>query len=215
MKKYVAANWPSLLVISIGLLFGLFLYPDLPAQIPVHFNSEGIADRFGDKWNAIVSLPLISLMVLVLVRVQLKIAPSGYSAEQSEKSIALVNLALTLFLIAIHVCILLEAKGHSGLIRPFLPLGLSFLSIFMGNYFGKLEKNFVVGYRLPWTIVSEDNWKRTHRFAGKLHVSAGILGVLVSLVWPNIWFVLGGAIAVAIVVTFYSYNLSQKKERSV
>lgn len=214
MKKYVVANWLSLLTIGFGLVFGFFLYPELPAQVPVHFNSEGIADRFGDKLTAIVSIPIISLLVLFFVRLKLKVAPMGFSAEQSEKSISQVNLALTLFLIAIHICMLLEAKGHAGLIKPFLPVGLSLLSIFMGNYFGKLEKNFVVGYRLPWTIVSEENWKRTHRFAGKLHVATGVIGVLVSLVWPNIWFILGGAAVVAMIVTIYSYRLNQAQERS-
>ncbi len=41
-----------------------------------------------------------------------------------------------------------------------MPIGLSVLTIFMGNYFEKIEQNFVVGFRLPWTLLSHQNWKQ-------------------------------------------------------
>ncbi|HAF86254.1 MAG TPA: hypothetical protein DCG32_07825 [Sphaerochaeta sp.] len=30
----------------------------------------------------------------------------------------------------------------------------------------KCKHNYTVGIRIPWTLASEENWNRTHRFAG-------------------------------------------------
>ena len=55
----------------------------------------------------------------------------------------------------------------------FLILGVMFL--ILGNYLPKCRRTYTMGIRLPWTLASEENWRRTHRFAGKLWVLGGLL----------------------------------------
>lgn len=31
------------------------------------------------------------------------------------------------------------------------------------------------GNKIPWTMKSEKNWNRTHRFGGKIYFAAGIM----------------------------------------
>jgi len=40
---------------------------------------------------------------------------------------------------------------------------------------GKIKMNWFVGIKTPWTLSSEENWNKTHRFGGKMFILAGIL----------------------------------------
>ena len=61
------------LIILLPVLVGLLLWHQLPEQIPVHFNSEGVADSYQSKlWGvtfillyspAIGSLPLLQALI--------------------------------------------------------------------------------------------------------------------------------------------------------
>ena len=48
------------------------------------------------------------------------------------------------------------------------------LFVVVGNYLGKVRRNFFVGIRTPWTLASDEVWARTHRVGGWLFVLAGI-----------------------------------------
>ncbi len=56
--------------------------------------------------------------------------------------------------------------------------GLMFVVI--GNYLPKYRQNTTMGVKVKWTLQSEDNWNKTHRFAGKLWVIGGVLLILVA-----------------------------------
>lgn len=55
-----AAAW---LFVTLGFALALGHYPDLPQQIPTHFNAANEADKFGSK-NTIFLLPVISLALV-------------------------------------------------------------------------------------------------------------------------------------------------------
>jgi uncharacterized membrane protein len=44
----------------------------------------------------------------------------------------------------------------------------------VGNYLGKLPRNYMVGIRTPWTLCNDHVWERTHRFAAPLFVCSGL-----------------------------------------
>lgn len=44
----------------------------------------------------------------------------------------------------------------------------------VGNYLPKTRQNYTIGIMIPWTPANEENWNRTHRFAGYLWMSGGI-----------------------------------------
>jgi uncharacterized membrane protein len=49
------------------------------------------------------------------------------------------------------------------------------LFMVLGNFMGKIRRNYMVGFRLPWTIDNEEVWNKTHRFGGKCMFAAGII----------------------------------------
>ena len=90
---------------------------------------------------------------------------------------------------------------------------ISALFMFIGNYLGKLRRNFWAGIRTPWTLVSDVVWERTHRLGGWLFVLAGFLGIIMSFV-PSlrIWGVVGVLLVVVVVLVVYSYLVYQQVE---
>ena len=54
--------------------------------------------------------------------------------------------------------------------------------IVVGNYLPKCRQNYTVGIKVPWTLNSEENWDRTHRFSGKLWIIGGLVLVIATVV---------------------------------
>src|SRR5262249_16835228 len=50
---------------------------------------------------------------------------------------------------------------------------LAMLDIVLGLVFPRLRRNRWIGIRLPWTMSSDENWARAHRFGGKVFVIGG------------------------------------------
>ncbi len=65
----------------------------------------------------------------------------------------------------------------------FYLLGLMF--IMLGNLLPKIPSNFFAGIRTPWTLSSEEVWRKTHRCGGICFIAAGILMILVTAIWGN------------------------------
>lgn len=77
---------------------------------------------------------------------------------------------------------ILYGTAHSGipinkLIFPLL--GFAFAG--MGIYMPKLKQNYYAGFKLPWTLESEENWNATHRLAGKIWPVGGLLQMISAL----------------------------------
>ena len=64
----------SLLVILLPMGLGLFLWNQLPDQVPIHFGLNGQADNYAGKAFVVFGLPLLMAALQVLLLVDL---PSG------------------------------------------------------------------------------------------------------------------------------------------
>ena len=67
-----------------------------------------------------------------------------------------------------------------------LPL-VGLLFAVMGWFFPKLSQNYYAGFKLPWTLANEENWKATHNYAGKFWLYGGILQMILGFLLPGIW----------------------------
>jgi len=97
----------------------------------------------------------------------------------------------------------------------FVILGISFILI--GNLLPKLPSNFYMGIRTPWSLTSEENWRKTSRFGGYAFITAGILFFIralilsYSLVLNIIFFIIIILSSLSpIIYSFYLYNQKKK-----
>jgi len=62
---------------------------------------------------------------------------------------------------------------------------------------------------MSWTLHSEENWNRTHRFAGRLWVICGIAMMLTGFL-GSFWIFFGILLVMVIATFLYSFILYKK-----
>ena len=73
----------------------------------------------------------------------------------------------------------------------------------------KMKQSYTIGIKLPWTLNSEENWYRTHRFAGGAFMLGGAF-VIVAGFMEMMWVAFVALLLVAMLPTVYSYLLYKK-----
>ena len=117
---------------------------------------------------------------------------------------------------AIMLCISLVAlqvaAGTALRIQQLVPAFSGILLIILGNYMGKLTRNFFIGIRTPWTLASAEVWGQTHRLAGRVFVLGGIALCVEAVVGMNQVVFLGILAVLIIVPVAYSFFLYKRIE---
>ena len=90
------------------------------------------------------------------------------------------------------------------------------LFVFIGNYLPKFSRNYTAGIKIYWTLRSDDNWNKTHRFGGKVWVIGGLLLMLCFFLPDTIMYFAMAAIIVSILIApiIYSYCYYKKQIKS-
>lgn len=212
---WIKRNILSLAIIVIMLVISFFYYDSLPATIPTHFDFYGNPDGYTSKNLVVVLMPMIFLCVLVITNILVRISPRIYSMPNSKTSLDRIIFGTGLLLFGIHLSFII-APGPlevNSLSTRMSSAGLAGFLLIVGNMFGKSERNFFVGFRLPWTIASEANWKATHRLAGKIMVGWGVLLLILIPIHSQISIAIIGTLFSVLISCGYSFWYYLKKER--
>lgn len=211
--KPVHSLFLSVLFLLVLLAAFLWLYPQMPASVPVHWNVQGRIDGYGSPINAVATPMIIIAFVALLTLVLPAISPRGFEIKPFISVFVIVMLAVQAFVLVAALGVLMNAAGHplGRLMTRMLPVGV--LLMILGNYMGKLRKNFFAGIRTPWTLASDEVWERTHRFAGWLFMPAGLIVVIGALVNAPATLSMGVIFAAAFIPVVYSYLVYRRIER--
>ena len=211
-------NIAAVLMASAPLLYLAIVWNSIPAIIPIHYDIHMKPNRMAGKselWIPTLILAGVSLLVFVLMRSINKIDPKriGKETPASFKRLGLVIVVL-LSLLNLQLVMFCASVGRLPFILLVPVMALLFAAI--GNYLPALKPNYFAGIRLPWTLNSETNWRKTHQLAGKIWFWGGLLTAVVSLFLPlsaGIPVLLAMTVVLVIVPCVYSYRLF-KKERT-
>jgi hypothetical protein len=103
-----------------------------------------------------------------------------------------------------------ESLGYSMMSGLLAQIFMGVVMIVIGNYLPKTHRNYIIGIRLPWTLENDENWRKTHRLAGKIWVLGGLLLFLNSFVQLYVYWVFFLTLFfVVIIPSVYSYQLSK------
>ena len=215
MKKKVLTVW---IVIFIALLPAVYLalvWDTIPQTVPVHYGADFKPDRMGDKtelWVVTAIMALVSIAIYFLLNNLHRIDPKRKNAGPSPVFNKLA-IGLVVFVSAISFIIVASARGVLEMQNLLFPLmGLMFA--FIGNYMNNIKPNYFAGLRLPWTLSSDENWRRTHHLAGKLWFAGGILIILAGFLLPPsaMWIVFISLMVVMVLIpVIYSYRLFKQQ----
>ncbi len=197
------------IIIALMFAVSLWAWPQVPAdaQVPIHWNAAGQPDDYGAKWIGIFLMPLVGIGIVALFSVIRYIDPKRANIERSATAFRATLFGTLFFMLALHVATMLNIVGYNFNVGYVAAPAVGIMFIVMGNYMGKIRRNYMFGVRTPWTLASELSWNKTHRFAGKLFVVTGIV-VLLATIWNPAWafYALMGGIGITLVLTMaYSY----------
>ena len=208
MKKYLKTMILTSLLTLLPIVAGLILWNRLPEQMPTHWGMDGQVDGWSGKVFGIFGLPLILLDVHWLCALATFYADPK-KQNHSDKILHLVLWITPVLSLLLHSFVYAAALGMAVDMNMMLPIFLGLLFTVIGNYLPKCKQNYTIGIKLPWTLDSEENWYKTHRFAGSLWVFGG-LTVLVLGFFGAVWGDIPIMIAMTIVPVVYSFLLYRK-----
>lgn len=208
----ISTDIVSLLLIAAAITVAALLYPSLPEQIPVHWNIHGQVDGYMKKPGGVIIMPAMSLLVFVIMKLIPIISPKGFRTDKFADVVGVFKVTLVGFTSVIAILVLLEARGVNVRINEVIIAGLGLLFVVLGNFMGKVRKNFFIGIRTPWTLASDEVWNRTHRVAGWLFMLSGLFIWVAALIGISHAWTIGVAVGMTLVPVAYSYVLYRRIE---
>lgn len=204
-------------IIAIQIIVAVYGFIVLPATVPIHWGANGQANGYGPKWVDTFLFPLISLGLYLLIRVLIAAGPrmGGREVTATNLQIAkIVTAGIALFMLIIQLVVLAAALGISFDMAMVITLAVSVLFIFIGNFMGRMRRNFWMGIRTPWTLTNTTVWERTHRLGGWLFVAVGLIGIVCSFIPAlRLWGIVVPILAVSIFLYIYSYVCYRQQTR--
>ena len=207
IKKNLKTMIITSIIILAPIVVGLLMWDQLPAEMATHFGSNGEPNGWSSKEFAVIGLPLFLLAVHWFCAAFTGVDPKKENI--SDKMMLLVLWICPVMSIFVNGSMYVYEINNSfnTTIMGVLLVGCMFLVV--GNYLPKMKQSYTLGIKLPWTLNSEENWNRTHRFAGGIWMLAGVL-VLIGGFVEQFWVVFVALLIAVVIPTIYSYVLYKK-----
>ncbi|PYO72075.1 MAG: hypothetical protein DMD64_12475 [Gemmatimonadetes bacterium] len=169
------SRWFGLVIAVVAVALSLWAYPRLPPSVVTHWSLNGTPDGYSSRLWALAIIPVMLVIMTVIFNVLPKIDPRHENYVKFLSSYWLIANAVIVFLLVAHGLIIAAGLGFSIKIDRLMPLGIGLLFVFLGNFLTRVEPNWFVGIRTPWTLSSDTVWRRTHRTGGWVFVIGGLV----------------------------------------
>lgn len=199
-------------LVLVGFAVAASMYSSLPDPMPTHWDMEGrINGTMPKPWGAYL-MPGVMLVLWAMFAILPRISPRGFEMDTFVRAWAIFALSTLGLMLFIEILVLRAARDGGMLSPRAIVVGIGVLFAILGNFLGKVTRNFFAGIRTPWTLANEEVWLRTHRLAGKLFVLAGLIIVVAGLAGVSIWPLIAAPIAAAVIPAVYSYVVYKRIE---
>lgn len=206
-----------MIIFQVGIVIAQFLaslyyYPHLPSEMPMHWNVMGNIDSYMPKEYAVWLMPLISLALFVFFKLTPSFDPNKKKYHLFHPEWQIIQSVLISFFAYTQGIVFYASFYPTLQIMKPLFIGMGILFILLGNYLSKIRQNYFLGIKVPWTLASEDNWNKTHRFASFTFVIMGIIVLLEGFfIWNAAPVILGSIFLASFLPVIYSYLLFKDK----
>ncbi|WP_366923501.1 DUF1648 domain-containing protein [Metallumcola ferriviriculae] len=193
MNKDIKINWewPLLLLVIGTLAVGIWAYPQLPDQVPMHWNVQGEVDDYGSRLTGAFAIPLLNVAIYFLFIFLPRLDPKYDNYRKFSEVYRIFRYAMHLFFTGLYLVTIATALGNPLPIGRIVPAGVALLLLVIGNYLGRVRHNYFLGIRTPWTLANEEVWRKTHRLTGYLWTGTSLTALVAALMLPQdlIWMV--------------------------
>ena len=175
--------------IILSIIVTVVLMQFMPDQIPAHYNSAGVVDRMGSKYESLIWPATTAFMggfFLLMTR---------FVKTASEKKVLhIVGIVMELFFIALGVYFMIKSIRYDPTaaapdintnVGRMACIAIGIVLIVLGNFMPKISRNKLFGLRTTWTLKSDTVWQKSNRFCGICGVVCGLLMVLSAALLPS------------------------------
>ena len=208
------SRWFGLVIAALAVAMSVWAYPQLPPTVATHWSLNGTPDGFSSRLWALAIVPLVLAVMTAVFNVLPKVDPRRENYAKFLSSYWLIANAVVVFLLVAHAMIIAAGLGVAIRIDRLMPLGIGLLFVFLGNFLTRVEPNWFVGIRTPWTLSSDTVWRRTHRTGGVLMVVGGLILAISAFLPRPAFLVLFVAtiVIVAVIPIVQSYILWKREQ---
>ncbi len=177
------------------------------ARIPTHWGVNGLPDQYSSKAFGLLLMPVIAAVLVPTLLFVLRFDPRKTHVAQSRQPIALIVVAVLVFLTGIHLAMVAISLGQAISMNAVVLNGVGGLFMVLGYAMRALHSNFLVGIRTPWTLSSERSWHKTHQLGSVLFIASGALTIVLGWTAPVGAAVLGLLVStVGSVAVLFAYS---------
>ena len=174
-------------IIVLSVIVTVVLIQFMPDQIPAHYNSAGVVDRMGSKYESLLWPATTAFMggfFLFMTKV--------VKTSSEKKVLHIVGIVMELFFVALGVYFMAKsiATEQSGTdinadVSRMAGIAIGIVLIVLGNFMPKISRNKLFGLRTTWTLKSDMVWQKSNRFCGICGVVCGLLVALSAAILPS------------------------------
>lgn len=203
----------KLLIVLVMIIIWFYLYPILPAEVPIHWGFNGQPNRMWSKFFHITIFPIISIIIIVIFAYLPKLDPkkenyNKFGTVWEIFQFSFLFLFLYIFIVANFITLNPEYN-----ISRFMMSGVWVFFIVIWNFMWKIRQNYFVWIKVPWTLADEEVWNKTHRFGGKIFMLGWLLFLLNAFfLWQVVWVFIITFILIVFSPIVYSYIIFKKKK---
>ena len=204
------------LLAAASFALSLWAMPNLPEQIPSHWNALGAVDSYSPRSTALWRMPLIILGTGLLLLFLPMLDPLRKNVDQFRPAFHWAILGVAAFLTYLHGVTLLAGLGVPINLSTWMIPAMALLMIGIGFLTERALPNWFIGIRTPWTLSSPTVWAKTHRLGGWSFKIGGALSLLGLLLPKEIGLLVSlvPLLAASLIPVVYSYLLYREEQRA-
>ena len=204
MRRWLPASF-----IAGAWLFSISVYSRLPERLAVHWDIHGEPNRYGSRAEAGFLLPGLMVALYLVMQWYPSRDPRSSNIAKFRGAYDALVAATIAFLGVVHVLVLGKGLGWPVDITTVVFVCGGAGLVLLGNLLPLARSNFIFGIRTPWTLSSEDVWRRAQRVGGYAMVAAGLLTMACAFFARPVGAVvaLASVILAGVIPVVYSYVL--------
>jgi uncharacterized membrane protein len=184
------------------------VFERLPDPMPTHYDLHGVPNGWMPRPIGAFIVPVLGVGVWALIRFGGGLLPKESRERLSRSPMSAVGAIIGGLMAGLQALMLQAALATPPRLGGAMWLVAGAFSALLGLVLPRVRRNPWVGVRTPWSLASDENWARTHRFAGYTMTVGGALSMIAALLGST-------PVAVTLVVAgllspvFYSWYVAK------
>jgi len=214
MKRVKWIDEAIIIIIALSFIIAFYFYPHMPEQMASHWNASGEVDGYMSKFWGAFLMPGIAVLMYLMFLLIPRIDPLKKNIEKFRTYFDWFILLMIVFFLYIYILTIAANIGYDFNMTTMILPAVGVLFVYMGFLVQHAERNWFIGIRTPWTLSSDEVWKKTHKLGGTLFKVAGVLVFLSFLLGAAaFWVVIAAAIIAGLYPVVYSYFEYEKLKK--